>query len=105
MPSFLNKLLIESSHFYAFTPTSSMLFQKTCLIKKQTAGVSGSGDSSTFSIQQIEKALNDYNQFYINGDSLSESDILTWDKEQILNFIQNCLATAKIEGSVRVYFG
>ncbi|MDR4945297.1 hypothetical protein [Neobacillus cucumis] len=69
------------------------------------AGVSGSGGSSTFSIQQIEKALNDYNQLYKNGDSLSESDILTWDKKRILNFIQNCLLTAKIEGSVRVYFG
>jgi homoserine kinase len=62
------------------------------------AGVSGSGDSSIFSIQQIEKAMNVYKQFYKNGDSLS-------DQKQILNFIQNCLATAKIEGSVRVYFG
>jgi hypothetical protein len=69
------------------------------------AGVSGSGDSSTFSKQQIEKAMNAYKQFYKNGDSLSESDFLTWDQKQILNFIQNCLATAKIEGSVRVYFG
>ncbi|MBT2727197.1 hypothetical protein J7E63_09635 [Bacillus sp. ISL-75] len=69
------------------------------------AGVSGSGDSSIFSIQQIEKAMNVYKQFYKNGDSLSESDFLTWDQKQILNFIQNCLATAKIEGSVRVYFG
>ncbi|MBT2733848.1 hypothetical protein [Bacillus sp. ISL-7] len=69
------------------------------------AGVSGSGDSSIFSIQQIEKAMNVYKQFYKNGNSLSESDFLTWDQKQILNFIQNCLATAKIEGSVRVYFG
>ncbi|MGF6952720.1 hypothetical protein QF028_005225 [Neobacillus sp. B4I6] len=69
------------------------------------AGVSGSGDSSIFSIQQIEKAMNVYMQFYKNGNSLSESDFLTWDQKQILNFIQNCLATAKIEGSVRVYFG
>ncbi|MFP5107075.1 hypothetical protein ACSU6B_09920 [Neobacillus sp. C211] len=69
------------------------------------AGVSGSGDSSIFSIQQIEKAMNVYKQFYKNGNSLSESDFLTWDQKQILNFIQNCLGTAKIEGSVRVYFG
>lgn len=70
------------------------------------AGVSGSGDSSTFSLQQIEKALNDYKQLYNNGDtSLSESDSLTWDQKQILNFIQNCLATAQKEGSVRVFFG
>jgi hypothetical protein len=69
------------------------------------AGVSGSGDSSIFSIQQIEKAMNVYKQFYKNGNSLSESEFLTWDQKQILNFIQNCLAIAKIEGSVRVYFG
>ena len=69
------------------------------------AGVSGSGDSSIFSIQQIEKAMNVYKQFYKNGNSLSESEFLTWDQKQILNFIQNCLAIAKIEWSVRVYFG
>ncbi|MFJ7724980.1 hypothetical protein ACIQXV_02340 [Neobacillus sp. NPDC097160] len=69
------------------------------------AGVSGSGDSSTFSIQQIEKALNVYKQFYKNGESPSESDVLTWDQKQILNFILNCLATAQKEESVRVYFG
>ena len=69
------------------------------------AGVSGSGNSSSFSIQQIEKAMNGYEQFYKNGDSLSESNLLNWDQKQIQNFIQNCLATAKIEGSVRVYFG
>ncbi|MFJ5715980.1 hypothetical protein [Neobacillus sp. NPDC093127] len=72
---------------------------------KYDAGVSGSGDSSTFSIQQIEKALSASKRFYKNGDSLSESDFLTWDQKQIQNFIQNCLATAKIEGSVEVYFG
>ncbi|MGG3467640.1 hypothetical protein ABES02_09185 [Neobacillus pocheonensis] len=69
------------------------------------AGVSGSGDSSTFSIQQFEKALRAYKQFYKNGDSLSDSDSLTWDQKQIHTFIQNCLATAKIEGNVKVYFG
>ena len=69
------------------------------------AGVSGSGSSSTFSIQQIEKALNAFKQFYKNSDCLSESASLPWDQKQILNFIQNCLATAKMEGGVRVYFG
>ncbi|TWD94584.1 hypothetical protein FB550_113117 [Neobacillus bataviensis] len=63
------------------------------------AGVSGSGGSSTFSIQQIEKALNAFKQFY------KKSDSLPWDQKQILNFIQNCLATAKMEGGVRIYFG
>src|SRR4051794_10238648 len=69
------------------------------------AGVSGSGDSSTFSIQQIEKALNDYLQFFNIGDPLSESDISTWDQKQIQGFILNCLATAQKEKSVKVYFG
>jgi hypothetical protein len=70
------------------------------------AGVSGSGGSSTFSIQQIEKAMNAYKQFYKNGDSsLAKKEFFAWDQKQILNFIQNCLATAKLEGSVRIYFG
>lgn len=66
------------------------------------AGVSGSGDFFTFSKQQIEKALYDYNRSYNHGKSLSEVD---WDLKQILEFIQNCLATAQKEGNVRVYFG
>jgi hypothetical protein len=69
---------------------------------KYYAGVSGSGKSTTFSIKQIEKALQTYNQIYGDGNSLSENN---WDLKQIWNFIQNCLAIVKIEGSVRVYFG
>jgi hypothetical protein len=68
------------------------------------AGVSGSGGSSTFSTQQIEKALNAYKELYNNGDPLPES-VLTWDQKQIQNFILNCFATAQKEDSVRVYFG
>lgn len=67
-------------------------------------GVSGIGDVSKFSIQQIEKALNAYNQFFDNKDALSGSDNLSWDQKQIQNFILNCLATAKKEGNVRVCF-
>ncbi|MFB3169376.1 hypothetical protein P5G62_019895 [Neobacillus sp. 179-C4.2 HS] len=66
------------------------------------AGVSGSGKSTTFSINQLEKALNTYNQLYGNGKSLSERD---WDLKQIQDFIQNCLANAQKEGRVNVYFG
>jgi hypothetical protein len=66
------------------------------------AGVSGSGNSTTFSINQIEKALQTYNQIYGDGNSLSDNN---WDLKQIWNFIQSCLATVKVEGSVRVYFG
>jgi hypothetical protein len=69
------------------------------------AGVSGSGRSSIFSIQQFEKALNDYKKLFKTGDSPSESDCTSLDQKQILNFIQNCLATAQKEKSVEVYFG
>ncbi|MCM3117282.1 hypothetical protein M3610_18565 [Neobacillus sp. MER 74] len=61
------------------------------------AGVSGSGGSATFSIQQIEKALNAYKKLYNNDDSKSESDLINWDQNQIKNFILNCLATARKE--------
>ena len=69
------------------------------------AGVSGTGDSSTFTIQQIEKALIGFNQFYKNGESQSENKFEDWDRKQIQNFILNCLATAQKEGFVSVYFG
>jgi hypothetical protein len=68
------------------------------------AGVSGSGRSTTFSIQQIKKALQAYNQFFDNSDSLPEGDILFWDQKQIHKFILNCLATAEKEGKVEVCF-
>ncbi len=69
------------------------------------AGVSGSGGSSTFSKQQIEKAINAYNQLFNIQHSPSESNSLPWDQKQIHHFILNCLNTAKKEGSVQVYFG
>lgn len=70
------------------------------------AGVSGTGDISTFSVQQMEKALNSFKKQCNNADSsLAKDDSLIWDQEQILSFISNCLATAQEEGSVMVYFG
>ncbi|SOC40621.1 hypothetical protein [Ureibacillus acetophenoni] len=67
---------------------------------KYNAGVSGSADSSTYSVEQIEKALNEFKESY-----LKDSSMINWNHEQILNFIQSCLATAKKEGHVKVYFG
>ncbi|WP_442597820.1 hypothetical protein [Neobacillus sp. D3-1R] len=64
------------------------------------AGVSGSGDSATFSIPHMEKALNAFNQFYDSG-----SNFDSWDQKQIHDFIKSCLATAQKEGRVKVYFG
>jgi hypothetical protein len=69
------------------------------------AGVSGSGRSTTFTKEQIEKALNAYKGFFRTGDFLSEIDLLAMDQKQILKFILNCLATAQKENSVKVYFG
>lgn len=69
------------------------------------AGVSGTGDIATFSLQQIEQALNDFSQLYIEKAASSDSDFLTWELKQIKDFIQNCYTTAQKEGSVRIYFG
>jgi hypothetical protein len=70
------------------------------------AGVSGSGSSSTFSMQQIEKALNDCKQLYNQDDSSStDSDFSSWDQKQIVDFIQNCFETTQKEGKVTIYFG
>lgn len=63
------------------------------------AGASGTGESSIYSVQQMEETLESYNRLYENNDSLG------YDQKQILNFIQNCLATAKKEGIVKVFFG
>ncbi|RXJ02455.1 hypothetical protein DS745_07075 [Anaerobacillus alkaliphilus] len=65
------------------------------------AGVSGSGGSSTFTIEQMEKAMDAYKQLFSHI-PLSEAD---WDLKQILMFIENCLETAHKDGSVSVYFG
>ncbi|MGG5252203.1 hypothetical protein ACQYAD_01495 [Neobacillus sp. SM06] len=70
------------------------------------AGVSGSGRSSTFSKQQMEKSLQACKQFFNkNAASFSGNEFLEWDQKQIQTFIQGCLETAQKEGVVRVYFG
>jgi hypothetical protein len=69
------------------------------------AGVSGTGRSTTFSTEQIEKALKAYKEFFRTGDSLSGIELLGIDQKQILKFILNCLATVRKENSVNVYFG
>ncbi|GAA0328665.1 hypothetical protein GCM10008967_18940 [Bacillus carboniphilus] len=69
------------------------------------AGVSGSGGSTTFTVEQIEKALRTYYTLYKKDVSQLNNDSIGWDQKQILIFIKNCLATAQKEGRVRVYFG
>lgn len=70
------------------------------------AGVSGNGHSSTFSKQQVEKALENLGQlFRVDCTSQENFESMPWDVQQIFDFIINCLGTAQIEGSVKVYFG
>jgi hypothetical protein len=69
------------------------------------AGVSGTGDSSVFSIQQIHNALKMFKELYMSKASPAGSDFMEWDGKQILDFLQNCLSTAQEEGSVQVLFG
>ncbi|WP_077210758.1 hypothetical protein [Bacillus dakarensis] len=69
------------------------------------AGVSGTGECTTFSIQQIEKAVNAYMEYFNSGNILLDSDIQNLDQKQIRNFLLNCLATAQKEESVKVCFG
>ncbi|RDI37933.1 hypothetical protein [Falsibacillus pallidus] len=69
------------------------------------AGASGSGGGSKFSIVQIENALKAYHQYYKKEDTKAEDEFEEWDKKQISDFLQNCLVTAKEEGSVKVLFG
>lgn len=70
--------------------------------KEYNAGVSGSGESSIFTIEEIKKALNDYKQRFNTDIANDESD---YDQKQILNFILNCLDTAQKEERVKVSFG
>jgi hypothetical protein len=73
---------------------------------KYYAGVSGNGGSSTFSMEQIEKASNDCKQLFKQEDSSSsDSDSTSWDQKQIEDFIKNCYKTAQKEGNVKIYFG
>lgn len=73
---------------------------------KYYAGVSGSGQSDTFSVQQIEKAMNTFRE-WLNDyvESQASNEPLPWDLKQTQDFIKNCFTTAQKEGSVKVYFG
>lgn len=68
------------------------------------AGVSGSGNSATYTVPQLENALNLFNQSFGEIDSSSKHHYTVWDLKQIRDFIVNCLATAKNEGSVKIFF-
>ncbi|WP_026691352.1 hypothetical protein [Alteribacter aurantiacus] len=69
------------------------------------AGVSGTGERSTFTKQELENALSAFNVLCKKGEIPLPNDFLVWDKKQTSDFLQNCLSTAKKEGKVEVYFG
>lgn len=70
------------------------------------AGVSGIGRETTFTIQQMEKAMDECNRFYKNVPiSVLVSGISKWDKKQTVEFIEKCFNTAEKEGSVSIFFG
>lgn len=68
-------------------------------------GVSGIGATASFSVEQMAKAMAELLKLY-NIDDLSKLNkgALDMDKEQILNFISNCLDVAKEEGKVSIAF-
>lgn len=65
------------------------------------AGVSGSGGGSEFSVQQIKKAMK---EFEVDYDLNPSNEADKWDVKQIQDFLSNCLATAEKEGEVKVIF-
>ncbi|PYZ96987.1 hypothetical protein CR205_11615 [Alteribacter lacisalsi] len=68
------------------------------------AGVSGCGERTTFSRREIERAMSAFINLDKN-DIPSRSDFLNWDQQQVSDFLENCLKSARKEGSVDVYFG
>lgn len=69
------------------------------------AGVSGSGNSVTMLVPQIEQALKTFEKTGHYDPNEVENDFSNWQLGEIFNFIQACLTTAKNEGNVRVFFG
>lgn len=68
------------------------------------AGVSGSGNSMSYSTQQLEEALREFNRLFGKINLSSRNDFNIIDLKQIRDFIENCLATAQRDGNVRVAF-
>lgn len=87
--------------FGAWNLTASV-FYNLLDANEYNAGVSGSGNSTTFSKRQLEKALSTYEQMCWKSNSRNGFD--HWEQKEILSFLAACLETAKKEESVRVVF-
>ena len=71
------------------------------------AGVSGTGEETTYTLQQIEKSWNSFKERNSNKNISfqSEEEFTDIDEKQIYIFIRNCLLTAQKEGEIKVYYG
>ncbi len=69
------------------------------------AGVSGTGGFATISVQQLEKALDEFKTIMIqNVDRVKNDQYLQWLEKEMLAFISGSLKTALEEGEVEVIF-
>ena len=97
----------EEIAYVRFTMNDPMAFEFYKLFDALDyyAGVSGCGGSATIPLQQVEKALAKYNSL-LNNDPYFQSDneFLTWQRNEILKFINSCLESARKDGNVVVYF-
>lgn len=95
---------IAYARFFMSNPSASTLYY-ILGAEEYNGGVSGIGAKEKFSLEQMEKAKNKLLQFY-DVEDLSELKIrsLDMDDEQILNFLSNCLKTAKEEDDVEIVF-
>ncbi|WP_062105534.1 hypothetical protein [Bacillus niameyensis] len=92
--------------FNMSNPTA-FLFYKLLDAQDYNGGVSGIGAYETYELPDIEKALDHYYEIFGNeGDIIDQKnlDFATWQRREILKFINSCLETAIKEGSVRVAF-
>lgn len=71
--------------------------------QKYNGGVSGIGATAVYTRQEIEKALHDFRERFKKDIPYADEDWI-WDRKQILEFMENCLTTAREEGSVRIVF-
>lgn len=70
------------------------------------AGVSGSGEVATLTLDQVGKAMKRYNQFYDKYPiKKGNPDFRTWQRNEILKFIKSSLEIAQKEGTIKVLFG
>jgi len=95
---------IAYARFSMANPNALILYNTLDAIKYY-AGVSGTGEEETFSLQQIEKSWKGIKAIMNNHSDKPDEKSMHWDEKQIYSFIQNCLLTARKEGSIRIYFG